>query len=178
MAKTDFPNLFDMGVPAIDRSVFVAAGARLVGNITIGEDSSVWYNAVLRADINQISIGRASNIQDGAIMHLENDLGCHVGNHVTVGHGAILHGCTVEDAVVIGMGAIVLNGAVIGSGSIIGAGAVIKEGALIPPCSLVVGIPGKIVRLLPDDTISKNIAWALKYVRLAQEHQKISSESK
>jgi gamma-carbonic anhydrase len=178
MAKTDFPGEFKLESPVLDPSVFVASGARLIGNITIGELSSVWYNAVLRADINRIVIGVSSNIQDGAILHLENELGCYVGNHVTVGHGAILHGCTIDDAVVVGMGAIVLNGAVIGTGSIIGAGAVIKEVAQIPPYSLVVGIPGKIVRTLPLDTVAQNIAWAIKYVRLAQEHQKTSSESK
>jgi len=178
MAKSDFPDAFEMGIPQIDSTVFIATGARIVGNVTIGPDSSIWYNAVLRADINRITIGHASNIQDGAIMHLENELGCHVGDHVTVGHGAILHGCTIEDAVVVGMGAIVLNGATVGTGSIIGAGAVVKEGAQIPPYSLVVGVPGKIVKELPPSTVEQNQAWALKYVRLAQAHQNTSSESK
>jgi carbonic anhydrase/acetyltransferase-like protein (isoleucine patch superfamily) len=178
MSKSDFPTGFKLETPVLDPSVFVASGARLIGNITIGKDSSVWYNSVLRGDINRILIGASSNIQDGVIVHLENELGCSVGNYVTVGHGAILHGCAIEDAVVVGMGAVVLNGAVIGTGSIVGAGAVIKEGAQIPPFSLVVGVPGKIVRTLPLDTVDKNIAWAIKYVRLAQEHQKMSSESK
>jgi carbonic anhydrase/acetyltransferase-like protein (isoleucine patch superfamily) len=173
MAKTDFPSHFHIGTPFIDPSAFIAKGARVVGNVTIGADSSVWYNAVLRADINVITIGDRSNIQDGAIIHLENELGCHVGNDVTVGHGAILHACTIEDAVVVGMGAIVLNGAVVGTGSIIGAGAVVKEGTIIPSYSLVVGIPARVVRTYGPEVGLNHVEWAHKYVRLAAAHQKL-----
>ncbi|NBV41188.1 gamma carbonic anhydrase family protein [bacterium] len=160
-----------MGQPELGADVFIAPGAHVIGNVRLGRNASVWYNAVLRGDINSISIGDGTNLQDGVIVHLENDIGCLVGDDVTVGHGAILHGCTVEDAVVVGMGAIILNGAVIGTGSIIGAGAVVREHQIIPPLSMVVGVPGKIVKTLEKETINKNKAWAKKYVKLAACHR-------
>ena len=170
-AKTDFPSDFNMGSPELGAGVFIAPGAHVIGNVQLGRDASVWYNAVLRGDINSIAIGDRTNLQDGVIVHLENDMGCVVGNDVTVGHGAILHGCTVEDAVVVGMGAIILNGAVIGTGSIIGAGSVVREHQIIPPLSMVVGVPGKIAKTLDEEVIAKNRAWAAKYVKLASYHK-------
>lgn len=177
MEKYEFPEHFKMGCSVVHPSVFVADGVRIIGNVTVEEHSSIWYNAVLRGDINSISIGKYTNLQDGVIVHLENDRGCVVGNFVTVGHGAILHGCVVADAVLIGMGAIVLNGAKIGTGSIVGAGAVVTENMDVPPYSLVVGVPARCVKLLPQETAQTNVAWAKKYARLAAAHQNSSSES-
>jgi len=170
MKKFELRDDVRIGSPSIDATVFVARGAHIIGDVVIGEGASVWYNCVLRGDINRISIGKRSNIQDGTVIHLENDLGCSVGDDVTVGHRAILHGCTIEDGALIGMGAIVLNGAVIGKGAIVGAGAVVKEGMQVPPCTLVVGVPAKIVKSLPASTYETNVQWAEKYVRLAKIH--------
>jgi len=150
--------------PVIDPSAFVAASADVIGRVTIGEEASVWYNATVRGDINQIVIGPRSNIQDNAVVHLADELGCFVGELVTVGHGAIIHACTIEDEVLVGMGAIVLDGAVIGARSIIGAGALVTGGTRIPPGSLVLGSPAKVVRELSPDEQAKVREWADKYV--------------
>ena len=156
--------------PRIHESVWVADGARIVGDVELAEQSSVWYNAVLRGDINSIRIGKRSNVQDGCVIHLENNLPCIVGEDVTVGHQATLHACEVEDAVLIGMGAIILNGAKIGKGSIIAAGAVVLGNTVIPERSLVVGTPGKVVKTLDESIIDAHIKWAKKYVMLSQEY--------
>ena len=158
--------------PTIDPNAFIATGAQIMGNVIIKKDASIWYNAVLRGDINQIIIGERTNIQDGCIVHLENDLPCIVENDVTVGHHVNLHGCYVEECCLIGIGAIILSGARIGRGSIIGAGAVILENAIIPPFSLVVGCPGKIIKSTPEETINQQKKWANKYVELSKVHQK------
>ena len=125
-----------------------------------------------RADINQIIIGKRSNIQDNSVIHLENDQGVIVGDDVTVGHNAIIHGCTIQDGALIGMGAIIMNGAQIGRGAVIGAGAVIKENMVVPDLSLVVGIPGKIIKTMKEDTYKSNVKWAHKYVQLSKIHKK------
>lgn len=151
--------------PTIHRSAFVAASADVIGRVTLGEESSVWYQATLRGDINEIVIGPRSNVQDNAVIHLSDDHGCHVGELVTVGHSAILHACTVKDEVLIGMGAIVLDGSVIGERSIIGAGALVTGGTIIPPGSLVLGSPAKVVRTLSLDEQAKVKTWAEKYVK-------------
>ena len=156
--------------PDIHASAYIAASADVIGRVSLGEESSVWYHATLRGDINSISIGPRSNIQDNAVIHLADDYGCQVGELVTVGHSAILHACTVEDETLIGMGAIVLDGAVIGARSIIGAGALVTGGTIIPPGSLVVGSPGKVVRTLPLDEQRKVKTWAEKYVRISREY--------
>lgn len=151
--------------PEIHDSAFVAASADLIGRVTLHEESSVWYNTTLRGDINEIVIGPRSNIQDNAVVHLADDYGCYVGELCTVGHSAIIHACTLKDEVLVGMGAIVLDGAVIGERSIIGAGAVVTGGMEIPPGSLVLGTPGKVVRTLSLDE-QKNVKhWAEKYVK-------------
>jgi gamma-carbonic anhydrase len=150
--------------PDIASSAFIAASADVIGRVSLGEESSVWYQATLRGDINEIVIGPRSNVQDNAVIHLSDDLGCYVGELVTVGHSAILHACTVKDEVLIGMGAIILDGAVIGERSIIGAGALVTGGAIIPPGSLVLGSPGKVVRVLSLDEQAKVKTWAEKYV--------------
>jgi gamma-carbonic anhydrase len=156
---------YENHVPVIHASAFTAASADIIGRVKLHEESSVWYNATLRGDINEIVIGPRSNVQDNAVIHLSDDLGCYVGELVTVGHSAILHACTVKDEALIGMGAIVLDGAVIGERSIIGAGALVTGGAIIPPGSLVLGSPAKVVRTLSAEEQSKVKDWALKYVR-------------
>ena len=154
--------------PKIHPSVFVAGSADVIGRVTLHEESSVWYHATLRGDLNEIVIGPRSNVQDNVVIHLADDYGCHVGEWVTVGHSAILHACTVRDEVLVGMGAIVLDGAVIGERSIIGAGALVTGGTQIPPGSLVLGSPGKGVKKLEVDEPRKVKDWAAKYVRGAQ----------
>ncbi|RAP33876.1 gamma carbonic anhydrase family protein [Candidatus Marinamargulisbacteria bacterium SCGC AG-410-N11] len=171
MEKTDLRENIQIKTPIIDESVFVASNTSIIGDVRIGQQSSIWYGAVLRGDINYISIGKRSNIQDGTIIHLENDLPCIVGDDVTVGHRAILHGCKIEDGALIGMGAIVLNGAIVKKGAVIGAGAVVKEGCHVEPNELYVGVPAKLVRTLPETSFEKNKKWAEKYVKLARIHQ-------
>lgn len=140
----------------------------MVGHVKIEEEASVWYQSVLRGDINEIVIGPRSNVQDGAVIHLADDFGTYVGELVTVGHKAILHACTVQDEVLIGMGAIVLDGAEIGARSIIGAGALVTGGKKIPPGSLVLGSPAKVVRTLSLDEQAGIKLWAEKYVALSR----------
>ena len=137
--------------PKLGSGVYIARGAVVVGDVTLGDHSSVWYNAVLRGDINRIVVGAYTNIQDNAVLHLENDLPCVVGNYVTIGHSAIVHACTVGDETLIGMGSVVLDGAVIGKHCLIGAKALVKQGMQIPDSSLVVGIPARIVRALTPE---------------------------
>lgn len=156
---------FEGILPIINEKTYIAEGAQLVGNVIMEEYSSVWHNAVARADINTIKIGKYTNIQDNAVLHVEDDRDTIIGDYVTVGHGAMLHGCSVEDHCLIGMGSIVLNGAIIGRGSIIAAGALVKENEVIPPFSLVVGVPGKIVKQLPENT-DRIHAQAVKYKTL------------
>lgn len=152
-------------------SAWVAPGAILRGDVTLEEQVSVWYGAVLRADQESITIGRRSNIQDQCVLH--GDRGNHivVGENVTVGHGAILHGCTVEDNALIGMNAVILDGAVIGAGSIVGAGAVVSAGTVIPPKSLVLGVPAKVKRNLTEAEVSGNLQNALSYLELMHQAQ-------
>ena len=151
--------------PIIHESAFIAESADVIGRVTLGEQSSVWYNATLRGDLNEISIGAKSNVQDNAVIHLADDFGCYVGELVTVGHSAILHACEVKDEVLVGMGACVLDGAVVGSRSIIGANSLVTGGTIIPEGSLVLGSPAKVVRTL-DLKDQKDIKlWAEKYVR-------------
>jgi gamma-carbonic anhydrase len=149
--------------PTIGKSVYIARGAVVVGDVTLGDHSSVWYNAVLRGDINRILLGAYTNIQDGAVLHLEDDLPCIVGNYVTIGHLAIVHACTVGDEILIGMGSVVLDGAVIGKQCLIGAKALVKQGAQIPDGSLVVGMPARIVRSLTPEERAKFKPGAEKY---------------
>ena len=171
MEKTQLKNNLLIKKPKVKNNVFVARGAQIIGDVLLDEYSSIWYNTVLRGDINNIIIGKRSNIQDNSVVHLENDQGVIVGNDVTVGHGVILHGCTINDGALIGMGAIIMNAVVIGKGVVIGAGALIKEGSVIPPYSLVVGLPGKIVKTYSDKIFQQNIKWARKYVKLAKAHK-------
>jgi carbonic anhydrase/acetyltransferase-like protein (isoleucine patch superfamily) len=157
--------------PQIDPSAYVAAQAVVIGDVRLAAHSSVWPTAVLRGDINFIAIGEGSNIQDGCIVHLAEDLPVIVGKLVTVGHRAILHACTVEDECLIGMGATILDGAVIGKGSIIGAHALVTKGTRIPPGSLVMGTPAKVVRALHPEEIADIRHWADHYIALGPIHK-------
>src|SRR3989442_375648 len=141
---------FLMKEPDLGREVYIAQGAIVVGDVTIGDYSSVWYHAVLRGDINRIVVGHHTNIQDNAVLHLADEYPCRVGNYVTVGHCAIVHACTVGNEVLIGMGATILDGAVIGDQSLIGANALVTQKTEIPAGSLVLGSPAKVVRALTD----------------------------
>ena len=154
--------------PSIHPSAFVARGATIIGDVTLGEGASVWYNVVLRADINAIKIGPRSNIQDNSVIHLADDFGTQVGELVTVGHKAILHACTVADEVLVGMGAIILDGAEIGARSIIGAGALVTQYQKIPPGSLVLGSPAKVTRQLDLEEQQSIRHWAEKYAELSK----------
>jgi len=153
--------------PALGKGVYIATGAVVLGDVTLGEGSSVWYNAVLRGDINRIIVGHHTNIQDGAVLHLADEFPCILGNYVTVGHAAILHACSVGDEVLVGMGATVLDGAVVGKQSIIGANALVTQGMKIPPGSLVLGAPAKIARALTARERAALKGWADKYVHYA-----------
>lgn len=168
---TDLPSTLHTAPVPIPDSVFVAPGARIMGDVRLGTQCSIWYNAVVRGDINYIEIGARSNIQDGCIVHVTNAQPCVIGADVTAGHGANLHACTVEEGCLIGIGAIVLSGAHIGRGSIVGAGAVVREGEFIEPFSLVVGVPARRVRTLPESTYDTHCRWAQKYVGLAGAHR-------
>lgn len=153
--------------PRLGKGVYITQTAVVLGNVKIGVGSSVWYNAVLRGDINRIVVGHHTNIQDNAVLHLADDFPCIVGNHVTVGHSAIVHACRVGDEVLIGMGAVILDGAVVGKQSLIGANALVTQGMKIPPGSLVLGSPAKIVRKLTIEERGQLKLWALKYVENA-----------
>ena len=144
----------------------VAPGAQVVGQVTIGVDASVWFNAVLRAEAAPIEVGEGTNLQDGVVVHTDRDTPCLIGRRVTVGHRAILHGCRIDDEVLVGMGAIILNRAHIGAHSLIGAGALIPEGREIPPGSLVLGSPGRVVRPLTEEEIRGIQASAVGYIQL------------
>lgn len=162
------PPIYLTRSPDIHPSAFIAPGATVVGDVTIGEESSVWYSSVLRGDINRIVVGPRSNIQDGSVLHLADDYPCIVGQLVTCGHKAILHACTIDDEVLIGMGSIVMDGAEVGARSIIGAGSLVTGGTKIPPGSLVLGSPAKVVRSLSLDEQKKIRHWADKYITVSR----------
>ena len=145
-----------------------ASNATILGNVSIGKDSSVWYNAVIRSEEEAIEIGQESNIQDQCVLHTDCGYPLKIGNRVTIGHGAIVHGCTIEDEVLIGMGAIVLNGAHIGKHSIIGAGCVVPENMVIPQRSVVVGVPAKIIKKTSESQVSDILSNADHYVKLSK----------
>ena len=149
--------------PQIEKDVLIAPGAMVVGRVKIGEGSAVWYNAVLRGDVHDIVMGSG----------LETGLPTVVGDYVTVGHGAILHACRVEDYALVGMGAIILDGAVVGKGSVVGAGALVTKNTLIPPFSLVLGSPAKVVRTLPEESLAQRKEQALHYYGLAKDHRRM-----
>lgn len=157
--------VFEGQTPKMDAKVYLAEGAKVLGDITLKEYSSVWHNAVLRGDVNKIVIGRYTNIQDGSVVHVADNHPTILGNYVTIGHNATIHACTVEDHCLIGMGAVVLDGAVIGRGSIVAAGAVVSPRTIVPPFSLVAGVPAKVIKQLPENTDATH-AQAVKYKTL------------
>lgn len=156
--------------PALDPASWAAPGAVLLGAVSLAAGASVWYTAVLRADQAPISVGADSNVQDGCVLHADPDFPVALGRGVSVGHRAVVHGCTIEDDVLIGMGAVVLNGARIGRGSLVAAGAVVLEGAVVPPGSLVAGVPAKVRRETTTEETASIRANARTYVELARRH--------
>ena len=156
--------------PDVSGAVFVAANATVLGDVKLGKNSSVFYGAVLRGDINSIVVGEGSNIQDNAVVHLSDDAGVKIGDHVTVGHSAIIHACTIDDGCLIGMGATILDHAHIGADSLVGANSLVPQGFTCPPGSLVVGTPAKVVRALSEEARATGRRLAAKYVEVAKGH--------
>ena len=159
-------------MPEVHPTAFVDLSAQVIGDVLIGPESSIWMQAVVRGDVNSIRIGGRTNIQDGTVVHVRR--GGHptvIGDDVTVGHGAIVHGCTVENRVLIGMGATVLNGARIGEESIVAAGALVTEGMVVPPRSMVMGVPGKVRRALTDAEVAGIRESAERHVQHKEEYR-------
>lgn len=157
--------------PVIHETVFIVDSAIVIGDVEIGEHSSIWFNAVVRGDVNYIRIGARTNVQDNSSLHVTN--GTHpliIGSEVTIGHSVTLHGCTVKDRCLIGMGAILLDGSVIGEDSVIGAGALVKEGMKVPPRSLVVGLPGRVARELSPEEVARIKKSAANYIEYARDY--------
>ena len=158
--------------PRLGREVFVADTAAVIGDVELADGVSVWHGASMRGDVNWIAVGPGSNVQDNATVHVSRGTHpCRIGANVTIGHNAVVHGCTIEDDVLVGMGAIVLDGAVVGAGSLVGAGALVTGGTIVPPGSLVLGSPARAVRELEPDEIARNRANAAHYVRMARMYQ-------
>lgn len=174
MSGTDANSLTFAGhTPIADPSAFVAPTATLIGQVTLGPGSSVFYGAVLRGDVAAIEVGAGSNVQDGVVVHADPSFPTAIGAGVSIGHRAVVHGCTVEDNCLIGMGSVVLNGAVIGAGSLVAAGAVVLEGTRVPAGSLVAGVPAKVRRPLSAAEQATLIANATHYVELSREHLRL-----
>ena len=162
----------DGQTPQIAPTAWIAPNATVIGAVEIAEHASVFYGAVLRADQERITVGAGTNLQDLVAVHADPGFPAVIGSGVSIGHGAILHGCTIEDDCLIGMGSIVLNGAVVGKGTLVAAGALVVGGTIIPPGSLVVGNPGKVRRELSPDEVQANRDNATHYVELAQRHRR------
>ncbi|MCL2566074.1 MAG: gamma carbonic anhydrase family protein [Defluviitaleaceae bacterium] len=161
---------FDGKTPNIHKNTFLAVSVDIIGDVTLEEGVSIWNNSTIRGDMNSIRIGKYTNIQDNSVVHVDtpHEKTPHVGptvigEYVTIGHGAIIHACTLEDACLIGMGAIILDGAVVGKGTIVGAGAVVPPHMVIPPYSMVLGVPGKVIKSLPEESLEERIAHAKRY---------------
>lgn len=158
---------YDGRSPVLHKASFIAESADIIGNVEVQKDVSIWYGAVLRGDLNSIRIGENTNVQDGVVIHCDEDAPVNIGNNVTIGHNAIIHGACIKDSCIIGMGAIVLNNAVIGENCIIGAGAIVTGGREIPSGSLVLGAPGKVIRELKKEEIDDIKKSSEHYLRLA-----------
>lgn len=156
--------------PHLAPTSWIAPGVVLAGDVVVGEQASVWYASVVRADSDRITIGARSNVQDGCVLHTDPGLHLEIGAGVTVGHRVVLHGCRIEDDVLVGMGAVVMNRAVVGAGSIVAAGALVPEGVVVPPRSLVLGAPGKVRRQTTDDELALIHVNAQHYVDLVRVH--------
>ena len=164
--------VFDGIEPKIHATCFVADSVDVIGDVTMGENSSVWFGSVLRADMHYIKIGKRTNIQDNCTVHVTTDLHpTTIGDDVTIGHNVILHGCEIKDRCLIGMGAIIMDGAVIGEGSLIGAGALVSPGTIIPPESVVVGLPAKVVRQTSEDENREILDRAQHYIDYANKYK-------
>ncbi len=164
---------FNNVVPVAGDEVFIADNAIVIGDVSIGNETNIWYGAVIRGDVNSIKIGNRTNIQDGCVLHVSGDkFSLKIGSDVTIGHNATVHGCTVEDRVLIGMGAVVLDGSYISSDSIIAAGALVKEGFHVPSGVLIAGVPGKIVRELTPQEIEGILESSKHYVELSTYYSK------
>ena len=161
----------DRSLSSVDSSCFVAPTAIIIGNVTLGAESSVWYQCVLRGDVSTITVGERTNLQDGAIVHADPGFPTIIGNDVTVGHGAIIHGAVVEDNCLIGIRATLLNGCRIGAGSVVGAGALVPEGMVVPPNSVVMGIPARVVKEVAARLAERSRRGAEGYVRFAKAHK-------
>ncbi len=159
-------------VPKAAASAYIDPSAQVIGDITVGERSSIWPNVSARGDVSSITIGNESNVQDNCVLHCDEGFPLIIGERVTVGHMAMLHGCTVEDDCLIGIGSIILNGAHIGTGSVIAAGALIPEGMQVPPYSMVMGVPGKVKREITEDERERFKLNCRHYVELAAEYNK------
>lgn len=162
---------FDGHTPEVAPDAFVADGATLVGAVRLGAGSSVWFSAVIRGDGSAIRVGDGSNVQDGCVLHSDPDFPVTVGDRVTIGHRAVVHGCTVGDDSLIGMGAVLLNGVQLGAGSLVAAGAVLLEGTVVPPGSLVAGVPGKVKRDVTDAETARIRSGTQSYMRRAQRYR-------
>lgn len=162
--------------PLLADTCFVAAGARIVGAVTLGAHASVWYNAVLRGDRGSIRVGARSNLQDGVVVHVDAAAAAEIGEDVSIGHNAVVHGCTIGDGCLIGMNSTVLSGAVIGDGSLVAAGSVVREGAVIPPGSLVAGVPATVRRGLTAEESDGLLQNARTYLALAGVHGAAAEE--
>ncbi len=159
-------------LPKVHPTAYVDQSAQVVGDVEIGADSSVWMNTVVRGDVNFIRIGSRSNVQDGTIVHVMHDTHpTRIGDDVTIGHAAIVHGCTIGDRVLVGMGATLLNGATVGEDSVVAAGTLLTEGFVVPPRSLVMGSPGKVRRPLTDAEVAEILEYAKRYVRYKRDYE-------
>ena len=153
-------------LPVIHPTAFVDGSAQVIGDVEIGAESSIWMQAVVRGDVNVIRIGARSNVQDGTVVHVQHDTHpTRIGNDVTIGHAAVVHGCTIADRVLVGMGAIILNGATIGEDSVVAAGTLVPERMIVPPRSMVMGVPGRVTRAVRDAELALIAESAANYVR-------------
>lgn len=159
--------------PDIAKAAFVAPNATVMGNVILGAGSSVWYGCVLRGDINSISVGEGSNVQDGTIVHLADEYGVQVGSYTTIGHAAIIHACQIGNECLIGMGATILDGAKIGDRCIVGANALVTQRFVAPAGSMILGAPAKVVRPLTDEEQRSLRRWAEKYIEVAKTHREV-----
>ncbi|BBG01440.1 MULTISPECIES: gamma carbonic anhydrase family protein [Pseudonocardia] len=157
--------------PDVHADAWIAPGAVLAGEVRIGPETGVWYTCVLRADMASITVGARSNVQDGTVVHADPGFPVTIGDRVTIGHRAVVHGCTIGDDVLVGMGAVLMNGVQVGAGSLIAAGAVLTQGTVVPPGSLVAGLPGKVRRELTDDERNSIPLSAASYVHLLGQHR-------
>jgi len=156
--------------PKIGRNVFIAPNATVVGDVEIKDGASIWYGAVVRGDLAPVKIGMSTNIQDNCTVHTDIDKPAIIGDHVTVGHNAVIHGCTIEDNCLIGINAVILSGACIKTGSVVAAGSVVRQGKKVGPYHLVAGVPASMKKHLSEDTVEKRKKTAKSYIKTASEH--------